>query len=265
VDIRSARISCSRACGCAARHVCERGPKACEFHPKTLGDQPPGAVVLGKEDGTLAVGVAAAPRPHGQLLVVATVLSGTGIADGATGLDTKFAITTANCQRLTARSRTCTAGCYQAVFATSGLPKQVTVSFNNGSHTDFAMPRRGPSSSGLRLVSQAAAEYEQIHSMVTQERLAALSRGVTPLFPRVAEHVLWLAVWRPPVRTLTAVVGARLSSGSHGLRVTEHARHQRQASARLATRPVAVRMPPRRNVAPRWETLDAKKRSVRRW
>ncbi len=60
------------------------------FTPATLGDQPAGAVVLGKEDGDLAVGLAVAPRKHG-LLVGVTVFGQNG--RGRTGLRPRLTIT----------------------------------------------------------------------------------------------------------------------------------------------------------------------------
>ena len=68
----------------------------------------------------LAVAVAAAPR-GGQLLVVATVLGQDG--GGAAGLRTSLAITTRDGRQMTAAASACSAGCYQAVFGTAGLPR----------------------------------------------------------------------------------------------------------------------------------------------
>ena len=140
------------------------------FRPATLGDQPAGAVVLGKEDGGLAVGIAAAPR-HGQLLVVATVFGQDG--SGAAGLRTSLAIATRDGQHMTASASPCTAGCYQAVFSTSELPKRITVAFNGRSRVGFTLPPHGPSASALRLVHAAGAEYRRIRTLVTHERLGS--------------------------------------------------------------------------------------------
>lgn len=150
--------------------VISPGPPAPSFKPAALGDQPPGAVVLGKEDGGLAVAVAAAPR-HGQLLVVTTVFGQTG--SGAAGLRTRLAITTRDGRQMTASASACSAGCYQAVFGTSGVPRRISVTFNGGQRVDFTLPPRLPSPSALRLVHAAAAEYGKLHSMVTHERLGS--------------------------------------------------------------------------------------------
>jgi hypothetical protein len=146
------------------------------FTPRSLGDQPAGAVVLGKEDGNLAVGLAAAPRTHGLLMVV-TVFGPSG--RGQTGLRPKVTVTERGGGTSSAPASTCTAGCYEAVLPTTQLPRSATVSFSNGSHATFALPANGPSAQALKLVRDAQAEYKQIHSMVTHERLASSRTDVT--------------------------------------------------------------------------------------
>jgi hypothetical protein len=140
------------------------------FTPATLGDQPAGAVVLAGEDRKLAVGLAVAPRTHG-LLVVATVFAGSG--RGATGLRPKLTITGRDGSHSSATATACSAGCYEAVFPTREIPAHATISFDDGSHLSFTLPAHGPTSQALTVVRDAAAEYKQIRSMVTHERLAA--------------------------------------------------------------------------------------------
>jgi hypothetical protein len=140
------------------------------FTPETLGDQPPDAVVLAGEDGSRAVGLAVAARAHG-LLVVATIFSPNG--GGVTGLKPRFTITDRNGGNSTARATPCTAGCYEAVLPVSGLPRRAEVSVGDGSHLVFTLPSHGPSTQATTLVRDAAAEYKQIRSMVTHERLAS--------------------------------------------------------------------------------------------
>lgn len=155
--------------------VVSPSPPPPSFRPAALGEQPPGAVVIGKEDGALAVGLAVAPR-HGQLLVVVTVFSQNGA--GATGLHTRVAITTRDGRRMTASASACTAGCYQAVFGTSRWPRQASVTFNGGSRVDFTLPSHGPSAEGLRLVRAAEHEYRKIRTLVTHERLGSNLKDV---------------------------------------------------------------------------------------
>jgi hypothetical protein len=140
------------------------------FTPATLGDQPPGAVVDAQEDGSLAVGIAVAPRVHG-LLVVATVFAPDG--GGATGLHPRFTITSRDGSTSVALGTPCMAGCYETVLPIRGMPKRAAVSFANGSRVEFALPSHGPSAAALALVREAAAEYKQIRAMVTYERLAS--------------------------------------------------------------------------------------------
>jgi hypothetical protein len=145
------------------------------FTPQTLGDQPTGAVVLGGENGKLAVGLAVAPRSHG-LLVVATVFAANGF--GKTGLDPRITITGRDGSRSSAATTACTTGCYQAVFASHGLPTHARIDFNNGTHMTFKLPSHGPTPQALSVVHEAAAEYKQIHSMVTHESLGASPTNV---------------------------------------------------------------------------------------
>jgi hypothetical protein len=145
-------------------------PTIARFVPATLGDQPAGAVVLAREDGGLAVGLAAAPR-NGHLLLVATVFgtSGAGLAH----LRTSFAISTADGRRLTVGGTPCTPGCYEAVLPASGLPASASVTLNRGNRITFVLPHHGPTASALTLVHEAEAEYGAIHTLVTHERLAS--------------------------------------------------------------------------------------------
>jgi hypothetical protein len=140
------------------------------FTPNTLGDQPGGAVVLAGEDRDLAVGLAVAPRVHG-LLVVATVFGSNG--RGATGLRPTLTITAHDGSRSSATATACAAGCYEAVFPAREIPAHAAISFDDGSHLGFTLPTHGPTSKADALVRAAAAEYKQIHSMVTHERLGS--------------------------------------------------------------------------------------------
>ena len=145
-------------------------PPPPRFTPATLGDQPAGAVVLAKEDGGLAVGLAAAPR-DGQLLVVATVFGQSG--GGAAKLRTRIDITTRAGQHMTAAATACGAGCYEAAFGTGAIPERASVTFNGGARVNFTLPAHGPSASALRLVRATEAEYRRLRSLVTHERLAS--------------------------------------------------------------------------------------------
>jgi hypothetical protein len=158
------------------------------FTPATLGDEPAGAVVLGQESGKLAVGVAAAPRKHG-LLVVLTVFGTSGT--GQAGLRPQLEITNRDGSTSRAVASGCTAGCYEAVFPTTDLPRSAKVTFSNGDHAAFTFPASGPGAHGLTLVHQAEAAYKQIHSMVTHERLGSSPTQVADTtYYSVAPHRL---------------------------------------------------------------------------
>lgn len=144
-------------------------PFVARFEPATLGDQPPGAVVLAREDGDLAVGLAVAPRGD-HLLLVATVFGPDG--SGAGGLRTSFALS-AGGRTLTAAGSACGAGCYEAAVTTSARPLSASVMLGRGRPVAFALPRQWPAPSALALVRDAAAQYGHLHSLVTHERLAA--------------------------------------------------------------------------------------------
>jgi len=206
--------------------VISPSPAPPSFRPATLGSQPPGAVVLGKEDGALAVGVAAVPR-DGQLLVVATVFGQEG--DGATGLNTSLAITTRDGRRMTASASACTAGCYQAVFGTSELPRQISVTFNGGRRVDFTMPPHGPSASALRLVRAAEAEYRRLRTLVTHERL-----GSDPT------HVLYTTYYAVAPDKLRFIVRGEDQTIIIGNRRWDRSQGGRwQASSQTPIRPIA--------------------------
>jgi len=140
------------------------------FTPSSLGDQPPGAVVLAKEGGSLAVGIAVAPRAHG-LLVVATVFAPSG--RGATGLQPLITVTGRDGSRSSASATACSAGCYEAKLPVQGMPKRAAVTFKDGRHLSFALPSRGPTAKASDLVRDAATEYKNVRTMVTHERLGS--------------------------------------------------------------------------------------------
>jgi hypothetical protein len=144
-------------------------PFVAHFQPATLGDQPRGAVVLAREDGDLAVGVAVAPRGD-HLLLVATVFGPSG--SGVGGLRTSFAVT-AGGRTLRAAGAACSAGCYEAAVTAAARPLTASVRLGRRKPVVFVLPRQWPAPPALALVRDAAAEYGQLRSLVTRERLAS--------------------------------------------------------------------------------------------
>ncbi|HEY2569917.1 MAG TPA: hypothetical protein VGI27_00510 [Solirubrobacteraceae bacterium] len=145
-------------------------PHVIRFVPATLGDQPPGAVVLGREDGDLAVGLAVAPRGS-RLLLVATVFGQSGAGVGR--LESRFEVATSAGQTVSAAGSPCTPGCYQTTLTASGRPASAAVIFNRRNRVRFTLPARWPAPSGLALVRDAEAEYARLRTLVTHERLAS--------------------------------------------------------------------------------------------
>lgn len=92
---------------------------------------------------------------------------------GTAGLKPQITVISRNGNRLSAPAAACSAGCYQAVLPTTQMPAHVAISFNDGSHLGFTLPRRGPTPEALAVVRGAADEYKHIHSMVTYERLGS--------------------------------------------------------------------------------------------
>jgi hypothetical protein len=145
-------------------------PQVIRFVPATLGDQPAGAVVLAREEGDLAVGLAVAPR-GGRLLLVATVFGQSGAGVG--GLRSRFEVTTSSRQTVGAAGAPCTAGCYEATLPVAGRPTSAAVVFDRRNRVRFVLPTRWPAPSGLALVRDAEAGYARVRSLVTHERLAS--------------------------------------------------------------------------------------------
>ena len=146
------------------------------FAPASLGDQPSGAVVLAREDGSLAVGIAVAPRVHG-LLVVATIFSPTG--GGAPDLRARVTVTGRDGTTASGTARACaTTGCYEAVLAFKGLPERAALSLGQGTPLVFTLPKHGPSVDARHLIALAEAEYKRIRTMVTYEKLASSPTAV---------------------------------------------------------------------------------------
>ncbi len=135
------------------------------FTPAVLGGQPPGAVVLAREDRDLAVALAAAPR-GGRTLVVATVLGPDG--EGATGL------------RLHISGRTATpgpAGTYAALLPVARPARVVRVLVTRGGgRTDtvpFRLPAAWPPRPAGRLMARIDRVYRGLRTLVIHERLAS--------------------------------------------------------------------------------------------
>jgi len=125
---------------------------------------PPGGVVLGREDGDRAVALSVR-RAHGQLALVATILSPNGF--GFDGLPVRFAAG----GRVATGAR-CGPGCYSASLAAPGARAvDVVVS---GRRIRFPV-YSGPSAAGL--VIRAGRVFNSLRSLVYEESLASNPRN----------------------------------------------------------------------------------------
>jgi hypothetical protein len=137
---------------------------------------PPGSLVLGKEDGDLAVGLAVHPGP--TLGLQATILGPDG--SGLSGLNLVFALKTST------RSQgilgvDCGSGCYRASAAATGRPQAVTLRISGAgrppSTLTFALPR-WPAPAASKLLAAATRVFHQLRTLTTHERLASSPTNV---------------------------------------------------------------------------------------
>ena len=94
--------------------------------PPILGGPPPNALVLAREAGSLAVGLALQPKPSTTTLV-ATVLGPEG--SGVSGLDARLTLKTAGGAEASGKGRACGPGCYEATLTRTGRPSAATVTW----------------------------------------------------------------------------------------------------------------------------------------
>jgi len=138
---------------------------------------PPGSVVLGQEDGNLAVGLAV--RLGRPLTLQATVLGPDG--SGVSGLDVAFAVQTSAGARA-ANGSACGSGCYRSTVATTARPEAVTLRISGAgrkvSTLSFALPTSWPAPSASKLLSAATRVFHQLRTLTTHERLASSPTNV---------------------------------------------------------------------------------------
>lgn len=146
--------------------------RAALITPRPAKPPPPGAVVLGKEDGKLAVGLAARPVPGGRVELTATVVNSDNT--GVNGLEVTFRLIGA-----TGETRgpgyACGSGCYTALSPSVGKPivARVTLTGKAVSALDFPLPARWPAPEAAVLVRRATAVYRRLRSVSYVERLSS--------------------------------------------------------------------------------------------
>ena len=132
---------------------------------------PPGSLVLGQEDGDLAVGLAVRPGP--SLGLQATILGSDG--SGVSGLNLAFVLkTSTGSQGIVGVD--CGSGCYRATAAATGRPETVTLRISGAGHRPstlaFALPS-WPAPTASKLLAASTRVFRQLRTLTTQERLAS--------------------------------------------------------------------------------------------
>jgi len=142
--------------------------------PPIVGAPPPNALVLAREVGSLAVGLALQPR-RSTTTLVATVLRPDG--SGVSGLDATLSLETASGGEASGKGRSCGPGCYETTLSgTADRPSAATVRLTDGTRNEsatFSLPKSWPPPPAPRLVREAAAAYRRLRTIVIHERLAS--------------------------------------------------------------------------------------------
>jgi copper transport protein len=145
--------------------------------PTAVTPPPPDSVVLGQEDGDLAVGLAVTAGR--QLALQATVLGPDG--NGLGGLDLVFRVRT-TAGETSGKALACGSGCYRTNVPASGTPLTVTLSISGRGHSPstlrFSLPERWPPPGAATLVARATHVFRRLLTLVTHERLASSPANV---------------------------------------------------------------------------------------
>ncbi len=137
---------------------------------------PPGSLVLGQEDGDLAVGLAV--HPGRTLGLQATILGPDG--SGVAGLNLAFVMKTSTSSRRAIGSD-CGSGCYRATAASTGRPEAIILRLSGGgrqpSTLAFTLPS-WPAPAASKLLAAATRVFRKLRTLTTHERLASSPKNV---------------------------------------------------------------------------------------
>lgn len=137
---------------------------------------PPGSLVLGQEDGDLAVGLAV--QPGRTLGLQATIVGPDG--SGVSGLNLAFVMKTSTRSQSIA-GVDCGTGCYRATAASTGRPEAVTLHISGAgrqpSTLTFTLPS-WPAPVASKLLAAATRIFHQLRTLTTHERLASSPTNV---------------------------------------------------------------------------------------
>jgi copper transport protein len=134
---------------------------------------PAGAVVLGREDGDLAVGLAATTDAR-ELELQTSMIGPDG--KGVSALTVHYRLRTSAGEQSVAATL-CGSGCYRAFVPSLGRPRSLVVDVSGGGHAPaslaFALPARWPAPHASALLRRATATWLHLHSLVIAERLGS--------------------------------------------------------------------------------------------
>jgi len=146
--------------------------RAAIAEPKPPKPPPPDAVVLAKEDGKLAVALAARAVPGGRVELTATVVSPDNT--GVDGLGVSFRLIGATGETQ-GPGYACGSGCYTALSPSVGRPlvARVTLAGKTVSSVEFPLPSHWPAPEAAALVRRATRAYRRLRSVAYVERLSS--------------------------------------------------------------------------------------------
>jgi copper transport protein len=162
--------------------------------PATPALPPPGAFVLAKEAGSLAVTMSARPAPDGGLRLTSTVIGpdSTGVDD----LQLTFGVNGTRGSTLEP-GVPCGAGCYSATTENVGQPRAVTINFagETAGRVRFAIPSSWPAPAATGLVNRASARFRALRSVRYRENLTSSpQRKISTLWTQVAPDRLQYSI-----------------------------------------------------------------------
>jgi hypothetical protein len=153
---------------------------------------PPGSVVLAKQFGGDALGLAVRPAGSGIGLQASLVKLTTSAGKP---VPTRFVVRAADGRTVVAAATPCGNGCYRAT-APVAKPRTVTVVMtgHKPSRASFVLPKAWPLRSGAAIVAQARRSWLELHTMVIRDRLGDGSVTLQTIWTIVAPDRLELAV-----------------------------------------------------------------------
>jgi copper transport protein len=185
-------------------------PKQSPVHPRPITPPPLGAVVLAREDGDLAVGLAVSRRS-----LEVTVLGPLGY--GVDGLRLHFRIRLDGRWR-SAEARVCGSGCYSAHGISAEQTRALAVVLSDGRGTSvvpFSLPPF-PAPAGAELVRRAARKYRHLRSLRIQDRLTSDGRHVVLSTWKIVAPDRFAYTIQGPRGSSATVIGMRRWDRSRG-------------------------------------------------